>query len=66
MLELFRTLVLALSLIAPGEVGCNLPISKATVCWVSFDNPPAVEYIKPNQSARLRALMEIKTLERQK
>jgi len=60
MLELFRTLVLALSLIAPGEVGCNLPISKATVCWVSFDNPPAVEYIKSNQIARLRALIEIK------
>ena len=66
MIELFRTLVLALALIAPGEVGCNLPISKATLCWVSFSNPPAVEYIKPNQSARLRALMGIKTLERQK
>lgn len=66
MLELFRRLVLALTLIAPGEVGCNLPISKATLCWVSFDDPAYVEQIKPSEIARLRALMEIKTLERQK
>ncbi len=63
MTDLFRTLILALALIAPGEVGCNMPISKATLCWVSFSNPAAVEYIKPTQIARIRALMEIKTLE---
>ncbi len=60
MIELFRTLVLALMLIAPGEVGCNKPM---TVCWVSFDNPSHVEQIKPSQIARLRALMEIKQIE---
>ncbi len=60
MLELFRSLVFALMLIAPGDVACNKPI---TVCWVSFDNPAYTETVKPNQIARLRALLEIKTLE---
>lgn len=64
MFELFRTLVLALTLVAPGQVGCNAPIHKATLCWVRFENPSAVEYIKPSQIARLRALIQIKELER--
>lgn len=63
MLELFRSLVLALALIAPGDVGCNNVISKATLCWVAFDNPAYVEYVKPAQIARLRVLMEIKQAE---
>lgn len=63
MLDLFRQLILILSLVAPGDVGCNLPINKATLCWVSFTSPAYVEYIKPNQIARLRALIEIKSRE---
>lgn len=64
MLELFRSLILVLALSAPGQVGCNAPISKATLCWVRFENPSAIEYIKPSQIARLRALIQIKELER--
>jgi len=64
MLELFRSLVLALALLAPGDVGCNNVISKATLCWVTFENPHYVEYIKPSQIGRLRVLMEIKQAER--
>lgn len=64
MLELFRSLILVLALVAPGQVGCNAPISKATLCWLRFENPAAVEYIKPNQTARLRALIQIMELER--
>ncbi len=59
MLELFHTLILALALIAPGEVGC----SNATLCWVTFTDPAAVEYVTPTQIPRLRALIEIKILE---
>ncbi len=63
MLELFRSLVLALMLVAPGAVGCNAVISKATLCWVTFDHPAHVEYVKPTQIPRLRALLVIKRVE---
>lgn len=63
MAELFRSLILALVLIAPGDVGCNNVISKATLCWVTFENPAYTEYVKPTQIARLRVLTEIKRQE---
>lgn len=64
MLELFRTLILALAIAAPGQVGCNRPIAQATVCWVTFSNPGFVEYIRPTDASRIFRLIEIKRDER--
>ncbi len=64
MLDLFRQLVLILALTAPGQVGCNRPIPQATVCWVTFQNPSFVEYIRPTDTRRIFALIEIKRAER--
>lgn len=65
MLELFRQLVLILAIAAPGQVGCNKPIPQATVCWVTFQNPSHVEYIRPADTRRIFALIEIKRAEGQ-
>lgn len=66
MFDLFRTFVLLLTLVAPGDVQCNRPIPQATTCWVSFRNPAYTETISADNPARVRALVEIKTIERQK
>ena len=60
MLEFFRQLVLILAIAAPGQVGCNKPIPQATLCWVTFDNPAYVEYIRPSDTGRIFRLIEIK------
>lgn len=61
MAELFRSLIFLLFVIAPGEVGCNKPM---TLCWVSFTDPVYVEYVKPSDVGRVRALVEIKQIEK--
>lgn len=63
MLEFFRQLVLILALTAPGQVGCDRPIPQANVCWVTFQNPSFVEYIRPADTARIFRLIEIKRAE---
>jgi hypothetical protein len=62
MLELFRSLILALAIAAPGQVYCNKPIIQATVCSVAFENPHFVEVVTPRQIARVRVLLELKNL----
>ncbi len=63
MLEFFRQLVLILALTAPGQVGCDKPIPAANVCWVTFQNPSYVEYIRPGDIRRIYTLIEIKRAE---
>lgn len=64
MLETFRMLILALAIVAPGQITCNAPIAQATVCAVHFTDPDFVEVVTPRNLARLRALVEIKRWER--
>ena len=59
MLHIFRTLVLMLALAAPGQVGCDRPIPQANTCWITFADPSYVEYIRPANTDRIRALIEI-------
>ena len=62
-MQLFRALILLLYLAAPGDVVCNAPLSRATLCRVTFRNPYFVETVTPSNPARIRALIEIKQAE---
>lgn len=66
MLQLFRKFILALALIAPGEVGCDKAIYKATECWVTFSAPAYVEYLTPDNIRRVLVVTEIKRAEGKK
>lgn len=56
---LFRKLVLMLMLAAPGQVTCDQPLYKATVCQITFRNPAYTEEIRPGQTGRTLTLIEI-------
>ena len=60
MLETFRYLMLAIALIAPGDVRCNGPIYRATVCRVDFHNPAYTETLRPDNIRRVLTVWELK------
>ena len=62
MLQLFRQLMMLLAFTAPGQVGCDRPIAMANECWVSFENPSYVEYVKPGDHKRIVVLIQLKRM----